>query len=79
VLNPHRELIPVFDDPVQDYAVGARHPQRDDDGNQHRQRQERDGARRDVVAVQGGNGFRVDELLPGDKGYKLYVQNEAAN
>jgi ABC-type phosphate transport system substrate-binding protein len=22
---------------------------------------------------------RVDELLPGDKGYKLYVQNEAAN
>jgi hypothetical protein len=22
---------------------------------------------------------RVDELLPGDKGYKLYVQIEAAN
>src|ERR1700730_9709583 len=63
VLYPEGEAVPVFDDPVQDHAVGAGHPQGDDDGDQHRQRQQRDGARRDVVAVQGGDCLGVYHLL----------------
>ena len=62
-LHPQREPVPVVDDPVEDRGVGARHPQRDDHGDQHGQHQQRDRAAGDPAAVQRGDGLGVDQLL----------------
>src|SRR5208283_3127420 len=64
LLHHEQEVVPVVGDPVQHHAVGAGHPQGDNDGDQHCQGQERNGTRRDVVAVQGGNGLGIHHLFP---------------
>lgn len=63
-LHPQQELVPGVGDPLEHGGVGARHPQRGDDGDQHRQHQQRDRPAGDAAAVQRGDGFGVDELLP---------------
>src|SRR3984957_323441 len=63
-LDPDREVIPVLGDPVQYHGVGARHPQRGDHRDQHRQDQQRDRATENPVVVERGNGFGVHDFLP---------------
>src|ERR1700728_3117509 len=76
-LDPDEEVIPVLGDPVQYHGVGARHPQRGDHRDQHRQDQQRDRATGNPVVVERGNGFGVHDFLahpqPGEEGRGVAV------
>ncbi|KXW15246.1 hypothetical protein NTPn18_10770 [Streptococcus pneumoniae] len=66
---------------MQDHAVGAGYPQCHDDGDQHGQCQQCDGAARDVVAVERGHRLGVHQLLPypesGEEGRRVALHTRA--